>query len=326
MQYRTLGRTGLKVSGLCLGTWIFGAQITEQQAVEITNAAWDGGINFIDTADMYHEGIAEEIVGRIFKGRRRDAVIATKVRAATGDGPNDAGLSRAHIMDACEDSLRRLQTDYIDLYQVHWPDMDTPHEETLRAMDDLVRQGKVRYIGVSNYPAWYLAEALWVSDARGLVRFDSVQPLYNLLGRLPEDELFPLCLDQEIAVIPYNPMAGGLLSGKHRRGQPPPEGTRFQVDSDLYMPRYWFDENFDAVERLVEVAAGSDKTAAQLALLWVMENPAVTSAIFGASRLSQLSETLATAEMRLSEDEKEALDGIRGRTVREKRDPRLSPA
>ncbi|MCC7353095.1 MAG: aldo/keto reductase, partial [Anaerolineae bacterium] len=233
MEYRRLGRTGLKVSELCLGTGVFSAPVDEETSHRILSAAFSGGINFIDTADIYsgwvaHVGSSEEIIGRWLKNQPRgQLVIATKVRGSMGEGPNDQGLSRVHIMHAVEASLRRLQTDYIDLYQTHSPDDTTPLDETLRALDDLVHQGKVRYIGCSNYPAWKLCKALWVSDKHGLARYDCLQPHYNLIRRAEfERELMPLCQDQGLGVIPYSPLAGGFLTGKYRKDQPIPPNSR----------------------------------------------------------------------------------------------------
>ncbi len=236
MEYRNLGRTGLKVSVLCLGTMQFGWTADEAASFSVLDAFVDAGGNFIDTANIYsrwadnsYAGKSEEIIGRWLKqrGRREDLVIATKVRGQMGPGPNDEGLSRKHIMRAVEDSLRRLQTDYIDLYQAHWYDSNTPLEETLRAFDDLIAQGKVRYIGASNYPAWLLTKALWVSDKHGYARYDSLQPHYNLVHRAEfERELMHLCQDQGLGVIPYSPLAGGFLTGKYRRDQPVPPSAR----------------------------------------------------------------------------------------------------
>ncbi len=312
MKYKKLGRTGLKVSQICLGTMLFGDQVNEEDARAIVDTCWEAGVNFFDTANTYVQGRSEEVLGRILKGRRHQAVIATKVFGVVGQGPNDRGLSRAHIMRAVEDSLRRLQTDYIDLYQCHWPDYDTPLEETLRAMDDLVHQGKVRYIGCSNFPAWYLCKALWISDVRNLARFECHQPRYNLLDRQIERELLPLCADQQIGVIPYNPLAGGFLTGKYRRDQPPPEDTRFARRKEMYMPRYWNDVNFDAVERFASLAQEHGKTPAQLAIAWLIHNPVITAPIVGASKVSQIQETLKAVDMSLSEEEIEACNQVQG--------------
>lgn len=315
MEYRYLGRTGLQVSTICMGTMQFGWSTDEAAAHKIMSRAVDLGCNFIDTADVYSRwvegnpgGVAEEIIGNWLQKsdvRREDVIVATKVRGAMSDDPNDQGLSRHHIMNAVEASLRRLQTDYIDLYQMHYYDQHTPLQETLRALDDLVRAGKVRYVGVSNYPAWRLMKSLWVSDVNGFVRFDSLQPHYNLVHRAEfERELQPLCLDQGLGVIPYSPLGGGFLTGKYRRDEPLPASDR----AEGIKRRYMNDQGFDAVEKLEEIAGGHGATVAQTAIAWVLANPAVTSAIIGANSVEQLEDTLKGAEIDLSEEEKEALD------------------
>jgi len=318
MEYRTLGRTGLKVSALCLGTMTFGWTADEPTAHRILSAAVDAGINFIDTADIYPywapgawAGCTEEIIGRWLKGQRREAlVIATKVRGPMGPGPNDQGLSRKHIMEAVEGSLRRLGTDFIDLYQVHWPDEETPLEETLRALDDLVRQGKVRYIGASNFPAWLLCKALWISDQHGWARFDSLQPHYNLLHRAEfERELMALCRDQGLGVIPYSPLAGGFLTGKYRRDAPPPSGSRGAVSE--WLSRYLRSERaWQVLEEVRRIARELGKTPAQVALAWVLSNPVVTSPIIGASTVEQLQELLGAVGWSLPEEAKQRLDAL----------------
>src|SRR5947209_6905660 len=261
MKLRRLGRTGLQVSEICLGTMTFGHQCDEETSFEIMNKAADRGVYFLDTADVYPvppspetAGRTEEIVGHWLKGQRDQYVVATKCRIRVGTGANDAGLSRRHILRACDESLRRLQTDYIDLYQPHSPDPDTPPDETLRALDDLVRQGKVRYLGCSNYPAWQVALALGISERHGWARFDCVQPRYNLLYREIESELLPLCRDQGLGVIPYNPLAGGFLTGKYRSLERPVEGTRFALGKtgELYRERYWHEAQLEAVPALHE--------------------------------------------------------------------------
>jgi len=239
MKYKKFGNTGLEVSVICLGTMQFGWSTDEKTSFKILDKFFEEGGNFIDTADVYSRwvegnpgGVSERIIGKWMKSRnvREGIVLATKVRGRMWEGPNGEGLSRKHIMKAVEDSLRRLQTDYIDLYQVHWPDWDTPLEETLRALDDLVRDGKVRYIGASNYPAWYLTKALWISDKYGLHRFESIQPQYSLVYREEfEKELMPLAEDQKLAVIPYSPLAGGFLTGKYKRNRPLPPSPRAET-------------------------------------------------------------------------------------------------
>lgn len=261
MQIRSLGRTGLKVSEVCLGTMTFGNQAEEETSFAIMDTAEQAGINFIDTADVYplgggigRVGRTEEIVGNWIMARnaRERVVLATKCRGAMGARPNEEGLSRKHIISACEASLRRLKTDYIDLYQAHAPDPSTPIEESLRAFDDLVRAGKVRYIGCSNFPAWQIMEALWVSGKSNLVRLDSAQPRYNILFRMIEDEILPLCRQYGVGVIPYNPLAGGMLTGRYEKGQGVESGTRFGLEhaGELYRKRYWNEPVFEVVEEL----------------------------------------------------------------------------
>ncbi len=317
MEYRRLGRTGLKVSTICLGTMQFGWTADEPTAHAIMNRAVELGCNFIDTADVYSRwadnndgGVSETIIGNWLASgavRRQDIVLATKVRGQMGDGPNDQGLSRQHILDAVEASLDRLQTDVIDLYQVHFPDDETPLDETLTALNDLVRSGMVRYIGCSNFPAWLLAKSLWISDVKNLARFDSLQPHYSLVHRAEfERELQPLCLDQGIGVIPYSPLAAGFLTGKYRRDTPAPESAR----AEGVRRRYMNEQGFSAVEKLEEIGQGHDATIAQTAIAWVLANTAVTSAIIGANIIEQLEDTMKGAEVKLSDEEKKALDGV----------------
>lgn len=273
MEYRKLGRTGLKVSALCLGTMQFGWTTDETTANEVMDSFMTAGGNFIDTADIYSRwhpgnpgGVSEEIIGRWLqqRGVRRHMVLATKVRGRMWDGPNGEGLSRSHIIQACEDSLRRLQTDWIDLYQTHWFDAETPIEETLRALDDLVRAGKVRYIGCSNYPAWRLTAALWASDKRGLVRYDALQPHYSLVHRAEfERELADLCREQQIGVIPYSPLAGGFLTGKYRKDQPLPDSARAGG-----VRRYFTERNWALLDALEAVAQAHSRAMSQVALAW----------------------------------------------------------
>ena len=306
MQYTTLGRTGIRVSRMCLGTVQFGKQLDEAASHRVLDHALELGINFIDTANIYHSGTTEELIGRWLQGKRDQVVLATKVRGRTGDGPNDTGLSRLHIMRAVEASLKRLKTDHIDLYQVHAVDPLTPIDTTLRALDDLVRQGKVLSIGCSNFLAWETCKALWTSEVGGYTRFESVQNRYNVLAREIEAELVPLCASEQVAVLPYNPLAGGLLSGKYQFGQPPPEGTRFQWNAKQYVERYWYQQTFEAVERLKPVAERAGLSLAQYAVAWVLANPAVTSAIVGATSTSQLDETAKALDRRLTEEEHRA--------------------
>ena len=317
MEYRRLGRTGLKVSTICLGTMQFGWTTDEPTAHTILSHAVELGINFIDTADVYSRwhpgnpgGVSETHIGNWLAGAstpRDQLIIATKVRGKMGDGPNDQGLSRGHIMHAVEASLRRLRTDYIDLYQTHSFDPDTPIDETLRALDDLVRAGKVRYVGCSNYPAWRLMKALWTSDANHLVRYDSLQPHYSYVHRAEfERELQPRCLDQGVGVIPDSPWAAGFLTGKYRRDTPLPESAR----ANGVRQRYMNERGFAAVDKLEEVGLGHEATIAQTAIAWVLANPAVTSAIIGANTIAQLEDTTKGAAVKLSAAEKAMLDEV----------------
>jgi aryl-alcohol dehydrogenase-like predicted oxidoreductase len=315
MEYRSLGRTGLKVSELCLGTMQFGWTADEPSSLQILTAAFDAGINFIDTADVYSRwaegnpgGVAETIIGKWIKQSnlpREQLVIATKVRGRMGPGPNGEGLSRLHIFNAVEASLRRLGIDYIDLYQAHSYDDNTPIDETLAALDDLVHQGKVRYIGCSNYPAWRLTEALWTSRQLNLARFDSLQPHYNLAHRHEfERELSEVCHAYHLGVIPYSPLAAGFLTSKYQRSQPEPESARING-----VKRRHFNDKGWAIHAAAEkVAMQNSRSISQVALAWLLSNPLITSPIIGPRDLEQLKDNLAVAGFRLSADEKIALD------------------
>lgn len=301
MEHVRLGRTGLSVSRLCLGTMTFGYQCDEATSFAILDAAADAGITFFDLADVYPigggmatAGRTEEIVGKWLRGRRDQFVVATKCAGRMGERPWQQGANRRHILDAVEGSLRRLGTDFIDLYQLHWPDPNVSHDESLSALDHLVQVGKVRYIGCSNYLAYQLARAIGRSETLGLIRYECVQPRYNLLYRNCERELFPLCLDDGVGVIPYNPLAGGFLSGKHLRGAPT-EGTRFTLGTAAtnYTTRYWHVREFDTVDALRPLAAEAGTPLAQLAVAWCLAQPAVTSPIVGASRPEQLADSIA---------------------------------
>jgi aryl-alcohol dehydrogenase-like predicted oxidoreductase len=316
MEYRNLGRTGLKVSALCMGTMQFGWSVDEADTQRILSRTFEAGINFLDTADVYSRwvegnpgGVAEEYIGRWRKQAKvpRDRlVIATKVRGKMGDGPNDEGLSRVHIMQAIEASLQRLDTDYIDLYQTHWPDDDTLIEETLRALDDLIRQGKVRYIGASNYKAWELMQALWASDANGYARFDSLQPHYNLIKREEfERELRAVCETYDIGAIPYSPLEGGFLTGKYRRDTPAPDSLR--VDG---RQKYMTERNFIVLDKLDEIALAHHATVTQISLAWLLADSVITSPIIGATSLKQLEENLGSLDVKLTMEEKSELNEL----------------
>jgi len=319
MDHTRLGRTGLPVSRLCLGTMTFGLQCDEPTSVAILDRAAEGGIDFLDTSDAYPlggdlstRGVTEEILGRWLRGKRDRFIVATKCFVPTGPAPFDAGNSRKHIMFAVEASLRRLQTEYIDLYQLHGYDRGTPIDETLSALDDLVHQGKVRYIGCSNFLTYQLVRAIGRSETLRLTRFDSVQPRYNLLFRQIEREMLPFCDEEGVGVIPYNPIAGGLLSGKHSRTAAPPEGSRFTLGSagSLYQDRYWHDQEFDTVDQLGSLAAEAGMSLVTLAVAWVLANKVITAPIIGASRPEQLDDTLAAAVVRIDHDLKRRLDEL----------------
>jgi aryl-alcohol dehydrogenase-like predicted oxidoreductase len=319
MDHVRLGRTGLQVSRLCLGTMTFGLQTDEETAFAILDRAAEGGIDFLDSSDAYPlggdlstRGVTEDILGRWLHGKRDRFIVATKCFAPTGPAPFDAGNSRKHIMSAVDASLRRLQTDYIDLYQLHGYDRSTPIDETLSALDDLVHQGKVRYTGCSNFLTYQLVRAIGRSETLGLARLDSVQPRYNLLFRQIEREMLPFCAEEGVGVIPYNPIAGGLLSGKHSRSGPPPEGSRFTLGTagGMYQQRYWHDREFGTVDELGQLAKQAGVPLVTLANAWVLANPAITAPIIGASRPDQLDESLAAADYVLDADLKRQLDEL----------------
>ena len=316
MDSTRLGRTGLRVSRLCLGTMTFGLQCDEPTSRAILDAAAAGGITFLDTADAYplggtYEtvGRTEEIVGRWLRGRRHDFILATKCFNPMSERPWDRGSSRKHVLDAIDASLRRLGTDYVDLYQLHMWDPETPLDETLGVLDDVVRAGKARYVGCSNFQAWHLARALGRSEALGLARLDSVQPRYNLLFREFERELFPLCALEGIGVIPYNPLAGGLLAGRHRPEAPAGRFT-LGLAAQVYQDRYWHEREFATVAALRPLASEAGLDLVTLAIAWVMANPVVTAPILGASRPEQLAPAIAAAQVKLPPELKARLDAL----------------
>ncbi|MBV9511144.1 MAG: aldo/keto reductase [Caulobacteraceae bacterium] len=318
MQHVTFGRSGLSVSRLCLGTMTFGLQCDEAQSFAIMDAAAEGGVDFFDTADVYPlggdgktVGRTEEIVGRWLKGKREGFILATKCVGRMGPKPWNQGMSRKHILEAVEASLRRLQTDYIDLYQLHGYDPTTPIDETLEALDQIVRAGKVRYVGVSNWPAYKLARAIGRAEVKSLTRVASVQPRYNLLFRTFERDLLPLCAEEGVAVIPYNPLAGGLLTGKHKSDAPAPDG-RFTLGSagGVYQARYWHEREFETIEAIRKLAAEAGISMTTLAVGWVLANPAITSPIIGASRPEQLADNLAAVAAPLDAELKKKLDEL----------------
>jgi aryl-alcohol dehydrogenase-like predicted oxidoreductase len=317
MEYRQLGRSGLRVSALTLGTMTFGGSgnFANVGSTDVDGArrqidmCLDAGINMIDTADVYSDGASEEILGQALGGRRDRVLLATKARMAMGDGPNDAGLSRHHLIRACEASLRRLGTDYIDLYQVHEWDGVTPMEETLGTLDDLRRAGKIRYAGCSNFSGWQLSKALGVSERLGLARYVSQQIYYSLQSRDAEYELVPAGLDQGVGILVWSPLAGGLLSGKYRRGQEGPEGSRHLTDWNE-PPVRDEEQTFDVIEAAVEIGSLHDVSAAQVALAWLLGRPGVSSVVVGARTDEQLADNLAAAQLELSAEERARLDAV----------------
>jgi aryl-alcohol dehydrogenase-like predicted oxidoreductase len=323
MEYRQLGRSGLRVSTLTLGTMTFGGRggFSAVGATDVDGArrqvdmCLDAGVNLIDTADVYSGGLSEEITGEVIKGRRDSLLLSTKVRMTMGPGPNDAGLSRHHIIAGCEASLRRLGTDHIDIYHVHEWDGQTRLEETVSALDSLVQAGKVRYLAASNYAGWQLMKALCVADAHGYERFAAQQIYYSLEARDAEYELVPLSLDQGLGILVWSPLAGGLVSGKYRRNASPAEGTR-QVSGTWQEPPVRDQEKlYDTVEALVDIAAAHGASPAQVALAWLLGRPAVTSLIIGARTDEQLRDNLGAADLTLSDDEREALDKVSAPTL-----------
>ena len=319
VEHARLGRSGLQVSRLCLGTMTFGLQSDEATGFAIMDRAAEAGVDFLDSSDAYplggdlaSRGRTEEIIGRWMLGKRDRFIVATKCFAPTGPAPFDAGNSRKHIMSAVDASLRRLQTDYIDLYQLHGYDLDTPIDETLGALDDLVHSGKVRYIGCSNFLTYQLVRAIGRSETLRLARFDSVQPRYNLLFRQIERDMLPFCEEDGVGVIPYNPIAGGLLSGKHSGSAPPPEGSRFTLGwaGQMYQERYWNERAFETVEALRKLADQAGTSLVTLSVAWVLASKAVTAPIIGASRPEQLDASLAAAEYKLDPDLKRQMDEL----------------
>ena len=314
---RYLGKSGLKVSELCLGTMTFGTvgkfaeigNVSREEAKEIVNLAFDEGINFFDTADAYSGGVSEEILGQALGAKRKDAVICTKTRFKTGTRPNDEGLSRHRIIDACNNSLKRLNTDYIDIYMMHSIDIHTPMEETMRALDDLVRQGKIRYIGCSNYSAWHLMKSLSISEKHGFERFVTYQGYYSLLAREIENEIIPLCLDQGVGIMVWSPLSGGYLSGKFRRGIPFPKGTRVG-DNEIsnFIPPTDEKKAFEIIDIMEDIAANNGCSIAQVAINYLRGKPAVSALVLGIRKKEQLQDNIKALNWKLSEDDISALD------------------
>jgi len=315
MELRPLGRTGVKVSSLCLGCMMFGGKTTPEDSADIIDRALDAGINFLDTANVYSRGKSEEATGEALKrnGKRNQVILATKVHGDMGlaNDPNAGGNSRRHIIEQCEASLRRLQVDHIDLYQIHRPQSDIPIDETLRALDDLTRSGKVRYIGTSTFAAWQLLESLWVSKELNLNRFVCEQPPYNLLDRRIERELLPMARTYGFAVIPWSPLGGGLLTGKYTRNEPPPEDSRFaNYQSNPMQRRRMSERIFDVVEGLQPLAEAKGVSLSQFALAWCMQQPGVTSPIIGPRTMDQLEDNLKAIDVTFSDEERRAIDHV----------------
>ncbi|MCA9836555.1 MAG: aldo/keto reductase [Trueperaceae bacterium] len=314
MDYRSLGRTGIKVSPLCLGCMNFGGKTTPEDSYAIIDKAIDAGINFLDTANVYSRGRSEEITGEALKrnGKRDQIILATKVHGAMDDtDPNMRGNTRRHIIQQVDASLKRLQTDYIDLYQIHRPQPDVPIDETLRALDDLIRSGKVRYIGTSTFAAWQVMEALMIAKELGLNRFICEQPPYNLLDRRIERELLPMAQTYGIATIPWSPLAGGLLAGKYQRDAEPPSGSRYEnVKANEVQQRRYTDQAFDVIEGLEALAKKKGCSLSQFALAWCMQQPGVTSPIIGPRTMEQLEDNLQALEITITEEDKQEVDAL----------------
>ena len=309
MEYVTLGRAGVKVSPLCLGAMNFGSPTDEKESIRIIDAALDRGINFIDTANVYNNGVSEEIVGKAIKGKRNRVVLATKVHGKMGDGPNESGNHRVTIMEQVEKSLKRLQTDHIDLYQLHRPDPATPMGEQLSTLTDLVRQGKVRYIGTSTFPAWEICEALWISDVRFFEAFVCEQPPYSLFKRETERYILPFCQRHGLAVIPWSPLAGGWLSGKYRKGKGLPTGSRGER-RNWEMEGPAAQRRLDIIEGLMPAAQACGATLSQFALAWTLKHPAVTSPIIGPRTMDQLEDNLGALDVEISQETVAKVDAL----------------
>ncbi len=310
MEYSVLGNSGVQVSRICLGAMMFGSPTNESDSIKIIERAIDAGINFIDTANVYNAGESERIVGKAVQTFRDDVLIATKVSGAMGEGLNRSGTSRHHIMMEVENSLRRLDTDRIDLYYLHRWNALTPIEESLRALDDCVRQGKVRYIGCSNFDAWRLCEAWWTSDRMNLEKFVCLQPLYNIVNRDIEVELLPFCKAYNVGIVSYSPLARGVLTGKYLPGQPPPPGSRAARQDRRILQTELREESYDVAQKLQPLAAAHGKTLAQFALAWTLANPRITSVIIGPKNLEQLEDNLGCLDCAISSEDEAAVDQL----------------
>lgn len=311
MEYRSLGRAGVKVSQICLGTMMFGGQTGEEESIRIMHTAIDRGINFFDTADMYAGGQSEVVIGKALRDRRRQVVLATKGRSRMGDGPNDLGASRVHLMRALDDSLKRLGTDHVDIYYVHTPDYSTPIDETLRALDDMVRSGRVHYIACSNFRAWRLCEALWTSDRLNLHAFSCVQPLYNIVNRDIEVELLPLCQARGIGVVSYSPLARGILTGKYRPGEAFPDGSRAARKDPRMLQAELRDDSLIAARQLADYARHTKGCEpGHLAIAWCLANPILTSVILGPRTMEQFDDNLRALDITVTEADEAFINSL----------------
>lgn len=310
MEYRNLGKAGVKVSPICLGTMMFGGQTDEAASINIIHKAYDQGVNFFDTANMYNAGQSEVILGKAIADRRDKVIVATKGRQKMGEGPNESGASRVHLMHELNASLKRLGTDYVDIYYVHTPDYTTSHEETLRALDDMVRSGKVHYIGCSNYRAWLLCEALWTSDKRNLHRFSCVQPLYNIVNRDIEVELFSLCRSQGLGVVSYSPLARGILSGKYQPGQAFPEGSRAARNDPRMQQAELREESFHIARQLAAHCEKKGVRLTQFALAWCLANPNLTSIILGPRTMQQYDDNIGCLNVEITPEDEAVVDAL----------------
>jgi aryl-alcohol dehydrogenase-like predicted oxidoreductase len=310
MQYRTLGRSGVRISPICLGTMMFGGPTPEAEAISMIHAAVERGVNFLDTANMYNAGESERVVGKAIADRRDRVVLATKGRQRVGDGPNDQGASRLHLMRELDASLRRLQVDYVDIYYTHAPDEATPIEETMRALDDMVRMGKTRYIACSNFRAWRVCEALWTSDLRNLHRFVCVQPLYNVVNRDIEVELLPLCREHGLGVVTYSPLARGVLTGKYAADQPPPEGSRAARRDPRMLQAEWREDSLQIAARISAYCQQRQVSTSQFALAWCLANPIVSSVILGPRTWAQFEDNLGCLEVTVSDEDEAFIDQL----------------
>ncbi len=310
MKYTKLGRTGVDVSPVCLGTMMFGGPTDETESIRIVHSAVDRGINFIDTANIYNKGRSEEILGKAIADSRDRLVIATKGRQTMGDGPNESGASRLHLMHELEASLRRLGTDFVDLYYVHTPDYETPIDESLRALDDMVRSGKVRYIACSNFRAWRLCEALWVSDRLNLNRFVCVQPLYNIVNRDIEVELLPLCKEHRVGVVSYSPLARGILTGKYKPGESFPDGSRASRNDKRMQQAELREASLAISQQIVAHCQQKGVAPSQFALAWCLANPILTSVIVGPRTMEQLDDNLSCLDVTITDDDERFIDSL----------------